>query len=34
MIVDLYISTLQDAQAKYRQSKAELDELVQSMEGV
>jgi hypothetical protein len=25
---------LQDAQAKYRESKAELDELVQNMEGL
>ena len=28
------ISHTQDAQAKYRQSKAELDELVQNMEGL
>ena len=28
------ISHAQDAQAKYRQSKAELDELVQNMEGL
>jgi hypothetical protein len=29
-----YLHILQDAQAKYRESKAELDELVQNMEGL
>jgi tropomyosin, fungi type len=34
MVMRFSLRILQDAQAKYRESKAELDELVQNMEGL
>lgn len=34
IIISLWLISLQEAQTKYRESKAELDELVASMEGL